>query len=149
MADAWTKQVIENGPQNYRAIYTLVFTAMTPLTGYVAADPTSTGDMGVTIAGNTLYPGTHLKIWGLDYDMSSSQALQIIWDATTPQNAFVINGQGSGQHHWHKQGGLAVPQNAGAPITGATGKIIFTTLGVPAVGDMLSVNMWLRKDIHQ
>jgi hypothetical protein len=149
MVDAWTKQVLDNGPRNYRAVYTLVFTAMSPLANYLAADPTSSGDMGVNIAGNTLYPGTHLKIWELEYDMSSSQAVQIIWDATTPQNAFVINGAGAGKHHWKKRGGLYVPQSAGAPITGATGKILFTTLGVPTVGDMISIEMRLKKDIHQ
>lgn len=149
MVDVWTKQVMENGSRNYRAIYTLVFTATSPITGYVAADPTSSGDMGVIFAGNTLYPGVHLKIWELNYDLSASQGVQILWNATTNQTAWALNGQGAGAHDWKKEGGLAVPQSGGAPITGATGKLIFNTLGTPAVGDLISIDMWLKKDIAQ
>jgi hypothetical protein len=148
VVDAWTKQVLDNGPRNYRAVYTLVFGATDPVTSYVAADPTSAGDMGVNIQGQVLYPDTHLKLWELKYDMSASQGLQILWDATTDQTAWAANGQGSGGHSWKKQGGLS-PYNLGTVITGATGKILFTTLGTPEVGDLISIEMWLKKDIHQ
>lgn len=149
MADAWVKQVLENGPRNYIATYSLNFTATTPLTAYVAADATSSGDMGVNIGGQVFYPGVHLKIWELMYDMSSSQSLQILWAATTPQTALTVNGQGGGKRCYKEQGGLYVPQSAGAPITGATGNILFTTLGTPTIGDFISVNLWLKKDIKQ
>lgn len=148
MVDAWTKQVLENGARNYRAVYSLVFTATTPLTGYVAADPTASGDMGWPYAGQTLYPGTNLTIWDLQYDLSSSQGVQIQWDATAPQTAWALNGQGSGGHSWMKKGGLK-PYSGGVLITGATGKLIFNTLGTPAVGDLISIEMWLKKDIAQ
>lgn len=149
MADAWVKQVLENGSRNYIATYTINFGSTSPITSYVAADPTSAGDMGVTIGGNTLYPGTHLKIWKIMYDMSASQSLQIEWDATTAQVAISVNGQGSGKRDYKKQGGLFVPQSGGAPITGATGKIVFNTIGTPTAGDFISINMWLKKDIGQ
>lgn len=150
MADAWVKQVLENGSRNYIAVYNLNFTATSPLTGYVAADPTSAGDMGVSIGGNTLYPGTHLKIWKMQYDMSASQALKIIWDATSSQTALTVNGQGSSEKDFMKYpGGLYVPQSSGAPITGATGKIKFDTLGTVTIGDFISITMWLKKDIAQ
>lgn len=150
-AAVWTKQVLDNGPRNYRAVYSIVFGSgdSEPTAGYVAADPTASGDMGVSIGGNTLYPGAHLKIWELKYDMSDSQTVQIIWDASSPQTAWAANGKGAGEHSWKKQGGLYVPQSAGAPIAGATGKILFTALGTPAANDSISIEMWLKKDIHQ
>ncbi len=150
MADAWTKQVLENGSRNYIAIYNLNFTATSPLTAYVAADATSSGDMGVNVGGQVFYPGVHTKIWAAQYDMSASQSLQILWDATTDQTAITVNGQGSGSKDFKKYpGGLYVPQSAGAPITGATGNVLFTTVGTPAVGDFISITLWLKKDIRQ
>lgn len=144
MADAFVKQVIQNGPRNYIATYTCVFTLTSPISTYVAADPTSAGDMGWLIGGNTLYPDTNLKIWRLDYDMSASQGLEILWDATADQVALAINGQGSGCRDYKHQGGIYVPSG----LAGATGKILFTTLGTPSAGDIISINMWLKKDIQ-
>lgn len=149
MTDAWVKNVLENGPQWYCATYTLNFASTSAITGYVAADPTAAGDMGVVIQGNTLYPGTHLKIWELQYDMSASQQLQMQWDATSAQVAVSVNGQGGGCRKYFRQGGLHVPLSTGAPITGATGKIIFNTIGTVTAGDFISINMVLRKDIVQ
>jgi|SRR5882757_1172187 len=145
MVDAWTKQVLENGARNYIAIYNLNFTATTPLTTYAAADPTSSGDMGVIIGGNTLYPGSHLKIWKMQYDMSASQSLQVLWDATTDDQAITVNGNGSGIKDFKKDpGGLFNPKS-----TGVTGKVLFTTLGTPSVGDFISITVWYKKDIAQ
>ena len=62
MVDAWVKQVLENGPRNYIATYTINFGSTSAITNYTAADPTASGDMGVNIGGNVLYPGTNLKI---------------------------------------------------------------------------------------
>lgn len=149
MADAWVKQVIQNGFRDYIAQYNLNFTATSPLTGYVAADPTASGDMGVNIGGNVLYPGVHLKIWRMQYDMSPSQALKVSWDATSAQVAVTVNGQGSSEKDYEYSGGLYVPQSAGAPITGATGKILFDTVGTPSVGDFVSVWVWYKKDVKQ
>lgn len=144
MVDAWTKQVLENGSRNYVAIYNLLFTLTNHVTGYTAADPTSTGDMGVTIAGNTLYPGVHLKVIGLEYDISSGLGLQIQWNATANDEAVLINGQGGGERKFRERP-LFPPASAGA-----TGKLIFNTVGnAPAAGDLLSVTMWCRKGIWQ
>lgn len=149
MVDVWVKQVLQNGPRDYIATYTINFAATSAVTGYTAADATASGDMGVNIGGNVLYPGVHLKIWKLMYDMSASQSLNILWDATTDQIALTVNGQGNGLRDYKHQGGLYVPQSAGAPITGATGSILFTTVGTVTAGDFISINMWLKKDIHQ
>lgn len=149
-AATWTKQVLENGARNYRAIYSIVYGSgdALPTAAYVAADPTSTGDMGWPYAGQTLYPGTNLTIWDLQYDLSASQGVQILWDATTAQTAWALNGQGSGGHSWMKKGGRK-PYSAGVLLTGATGKILFTAFGTPAAGDLISIEMWLKKDIAQ
>jgi hypothetical protein len=154
-APTWTKQVLENGARNYLATYTIFWGALD--TGlpdaYTAADATDAGDMGVVILGQTLYPGPHLKIMRLGYDMSDGLGVRLTWDATTPQDAYIINGTGAGKQMFVPQGGLYVPQDTGAPIAGATGNIIFNTIGTGdapgATGDFISINMWLRKDISQ
>lgn len=151
MAAAFTKQVLENGARSYRVLYTCVFTvADAPITNYLAADPTSTGDMGVNIQGQVLYPGAHLKIWELHYDMSNDQAVELIWDATTPQAAYIANGQGAGKQSFKKRGGLS-PSASGVLFAGATGKVLFTTLGPAAAvaGDFISLEVWYKKDIKQ
>lgn len=147
----WNKQVLQNGPRTYLAKYTLLWAsgAIDPVTAYLAADPTSTGDMGVTIGGNTLYPGTHLKIWEMRYDLAESIGLEIYWDATSPTDAYILNGQGAGKQDFKHQGGLGIPMSGGAPITGGTGKLYFTTLGVPAADKFISLDLWLKKDIAQ
>lgn len=147
----WSKQVLENGPRSYLAKYTLLWASgsLDPVTAYLAADPTSGGDMGIAIQGNTLYPNTHLKIWQMKYDMAESIGLEIYWDASSPTPAYILNGSGSGGQDFKKQGGLFVPQSGGAPIAGATGKLYFTTLGVPAADKFISLNLWLKKDIAQ
>lgn len=143
-----TKQVIDNGPRNYVALYTCPLVSGDTLASYLAADPTSGGDMGVKIQGNTLYPGSHLKIVRLAYDVSSQLSVQVIWDATSATTAYILNGQGSGKQMFRPIGALA-PASAGALYTGATGKILFTLRGTPAAGDFFSVQMWCRKDIVQ
>ncbi len=147
MVDAWTKQVIENGPRNYVALYNIVFTGTTGISAYVAADPTSSGDMGVAPQGITLYPGTHLKIRRIEYDVVAALPVQLLWDATTAQLAWTLTG--FGHHDFKKDGMLYVPQSAGAPITGATGKILFTTPGTVVAGNAATIKLWLRKDIAQ
>lgn len=145
MADTPVKQVLENGPRNYRATYNVAVAA--GLAAYVAADPTASGDMGVSIAGNTLYPGTHLKIWELRYNITEGLSVSLTWDASSPQLGWILTGFGTVS--FKKEGGLFVPQSAGAPIAGATGKIIFDTIGTPAAGQSISIDMWLKKDIKQ
>lgn len=143
------KQVLENGPRNYVAQFTCPLTTGDTLANYLALDPTSGGDMGVSIAGNTLYPGTHLKLMELRYDISDAIGIELIWDASSPQNADIINGLGGGHKSYSRSGGLFVPQSAGAPITGATGKVLFTLIGAPAAGQFFSITVAAKKDIAQ
>lgn len=142
MATTVTKQVIENGSRNYIATFQINSDA----SAYAAAvclDPTSGGDMGVAIAGNTLYPGTHLKIWELRYNLPPGITANLIWEATSAQNAWTM--YGFGKQCFFRHGGLFVPQSAGAPITGATGKL---DLSIPAgVAGYGSIEIWAKKDI--
>jgi hypothetical protein len=54
-------------------------------------------------------------------------ALEIIWDATSSQNATVLSSYG--KLRYSEFGGLAAVDSAGVLLVGATGKIKFTTLG--------------------
>ncbi len=148
MSDAVGTQVLENGSQWFVA----KFTNLSDGTGESAVtklDPTSaaagTNNMGVIIGGQTLYPGTHLKIMEMKYTVSG-MTLKTIWDATTPNTLWLL--QGYGHFNYRQQGGLYVPQSAGAPITGATGIVKFTTLGAGA-GASYTIDVWCRKDIVQ
>lgn len=143
------KQVLENGARNYAALFTSVFAAGDTISNYLALNPTSGGDMGVSFAGNTLYPDTHLKIVDLQYELSDGLALQLIWDASSAQTAYIVTGLGGGTGKFRKSGGLFVPQSAGAPIAGATGKLLFTLQGTPSAGQVLSIHIQARKDIAQ
>lgn len=143
-----TKQVLENGSRNYIASFTASWAASDTLTEYTAADPTSAGDMGVSIGGNVLYPGTHLKIWRLAYNIADSTVgLVLNWDASAKQAAWILSGYG--KQNFMAQGGLYVPQSGGSPITGATGKILFDLLPASLPAGSFTVEMWLKKDIQQ
>lgn len=150
------KQVIQNGNQNYVASITCQWDSghTDDLTAYLVADPTAAGDMGVSFGGNTLYPGTHMKIFRISYDVAEGVSCQLYWDATAPTNAYIFNGSGAGKQNFKPQGGIFVPQSAGAPITGATGKLFLTTTHTAAVsalgaGYFMSLEIWLKKDIRQ
>lgn len=148
MSDAVTSQTLENGNQWFVAKFTNLSDG-TGETGVVKLDPTSgasgANNMGVVIQGQTLYPGVHLKIMEMKYTVSG-MALQIDWKATSNSNLW--NLQGYGHFNFRQQGGLYVPQSAGAPITGANGQVLFTTLGA-APGSSYTVDIWCRKDIVQ
>ena len=125
MADAVTTQILENGLRNWG----FAFTNLSDGTGesaVVKVDGSSAGPLGVTVGGVVTYPTKHLKITEIEYDVKG-MALEIIWDATTPQNVMVLGG--FGKINFKPYGGVAQVDSAGAYIVGATGKIKFTTLG--------------------
>ncbi len=125
MADAVTTQILENGPRDWA----FAFTNLSDGTGesaVVKVDGSSAGPLGVVVGGQTFYPTSHLKITEIQYDVKG-MALEIIWDATTPQNAVVLGG--FGRMDFKPYGGMAQVTSAGVILTGATGKIKFTTLG--------------------
>lgn len=149
MADAVSTSVLENGPVWFRAKFTNLSDA-TGETGVTKLDPTSaaTGmnNMGVVIQGQTLYPGTHLKIMEIRYTVTN-MTVEMYWDATTPQDLWLLNG--FDHLNFRKSGGIHVPlQASGAVITGATGIVKFTTKGA-ASGSSYTIDMLCKKDIVQ
>jgi hypothetical protein len=126
MADIVASQLIANGPRNWG----YVFTSESDGTGesnVVKVDGSAAGPLGVTVGGQVFYPLSHIKITNIEYDVSPGMKLEIIWDATSSQIATVLGGMGR-LHYW-QFGGLAAVGATGALITGATGKIKFTTVG--------------------
>jgi hypothetical protein len=126
MADVVVSQLIANGPRNWGYVFTNESDG-TGETNVVKVDGSSTGPLGVVIGGTTIYPASHIKIREIEYDISPGLKLEIIWDATSPQVATVLGG--FGRLRYFEFGGLAAVGSTGALITGATGKILFTTVG--------------------
>jgi hypothetical protein len=148
VATTVTKQVIENGNRNYIATY-MISSDGSAYAATAQLDPTSGGDMGVIYGGNTLYPGTHLKIWRLAYNLPVGMNARLIWEATSAQDAWDM--YGFGKQEWKFHGGLYVPQSSGAPIAGATGKIDLAvaayTLPTGTTTAFGSIEVWAKKDI--
>lgn len=144
------RQVIQNGNQNYVVNLNVQWTsgATDDLANYTIADGSAAGDMGVSFGGNVLYPLTHLKIFRISYDVSPGINGVLSWDANSDQVAYVFNGDGSGKQMFRPQGGIFIPPT----LAGATGKLFLsTTHSVAALTDgyMLSLEIWLKKDIRQ
>lgn len=122
MVDIVTSQLIENGQRNF--VYH--FTSLSDGTGESAVakvDGSATGPLGVLVAGQTTYPTIHLKIREIDFQVLN-MSLQLLWDANVDQTIVVL-GVGAQKLNYDRFGGLCVPPG----LVGATGKILFTTLG--------------------
>lgn len=141
MADVVTSTLLENG--NNRWAYR--FTSFSDGTGEAAVtkvDGSSAGPLGVSIAGNTLYPGVHIKITELHFQVTD-MSLRILWDAAADVDAFVLS-PGTDTLDFTRVGGIFIPVGT----VGATGKIQFTTVGQQA-NSSYSIVMYGTKGIHQ
>lgn len=143
MADVVTSQLLENGPR--RVVYKFTnFSDGTGETGVVKVDPTLTGPLGNMSQGSPLYPGVHLTIVGLIYDIRN-MAVRIQWDASSAVDAFLISGAGAGPFRLMDEragfGGVYSPA-----VAGATGKVLFTTVGA-APNTTYTIIMTLLKNI--
>ena len=78
----------------------------------------------ILVQGNVIYPATHLKVREIEYD-TKGMGLRLQWDATTPVDMLVLGGFGTMK--FDRFGGLPNPLAAGA-----TGNILFTTIGAAA-----------------
>ena len=125
MVDAVTSALVANGPRNWSYVFSSLSDG-TGESGVVKVDGSSAGPLGVLIRGQTFYPLQHIKITEIEYDVKG-MALEIIWDATSSQNATVLSNYG--KLHYSEFGGLAAVDASGVLLVGATGKIKFTTLG--------------------
>lgn len=141
MADSVSSQLLENGNQRWAYNFTSASDG-TGETAVVKVDPTSSGPLGVTIAGNTLYPGAHLTVDEIRFQINGG-SVNLKWDATTPLLfANLISGSDT-LVFTRRGGGLYSPV-----VAGATGKITFTTSGFGA-GSGYSIWMFGKKGIRQ
>ena len=140
MADVVTTQILENGPRNV----VMKFTNESDGTGETAVtkvNATSSGSLGVVYQGQTFYPGVHLKVVGIEYDIKS-MGLRIQWNARPDADMMVLGGFGT--KDFRSFGGLFVPSG----LTSPTGSIDFTTVNAN-LGASYLVILRMRKGVPQ
>ncbi len=126
MADVVTSQILENGPR--RVVYK--FTNVSDGTGETAVvkvNATSSGPLGVVEQGQTIYPGLHLKVVDMAYDIRA-MAVRIQWVASSAVDLWICSGDGAGPFSFldSRAGFQGIINPGGA---GANGSIQFTTIG--------------------
>lgn len=144
MADAVTSQWLENGPRFAVGKFTNVSDA-TGEAGVVKIDATATGLLGVRFQGQLVYPGIHLALTEIKFTLGT-MSLRLIWQGTPNVDMLTL----AGTDHWRFLnerggfGGLTPPIG----MTGATGSILFTTLGAVA-NSTYSVIATFTKNVPQ
>lgn len=143
MADAVTTQLLFNGPRHAVFRFTNESDG-TGETGVTKIDATSGGLLGVIEpGGQTQYPGLHLKITGVDYDIKS-MGLRLQFHASSNADMLVLGGFGSLK--FAEFGGI---QNPGTvALAGSTGSIDFTTVNAN-LGASYSVVIRCTKGLPQ
>lgn len=141
-ADTVSSTLLENGNNRWAYRFTNFSQDGTGESAVVKVDGSSSGPLGVTIAGNTLYPGIHIKITEIRFQVTD-MSLRILWDATTDQDAVTLS-PGADTLDFTRVGGIFIPVG----LTGATGKILFTTVG-QQVNSSYTVVMYGTKGITQ
>ena len=140
MANSNTLQVIQNNNRNVIIRASQVSDGTVDTTTIYNA--TSSGAFGVTIAGQTFYPGIYTKIVGLDYDVQDMK-IAIQWEATADQDIFPL-GSAPEDFNWKRFGGLRVP----AGLAGATGSIKVKNI-TAAANSTYFVLIYLTKGVPQ
>lgn len=121
MADTVTSQIILDGPRNL----VMKFTNFSDGTGEIGVKKVDAQSTGFAV--NGALPGIHLKVRQIFYDIRG-MGVRLLWDATTPTDMVILGG--FGMLDYRHFGGLPNPQG-----TGATGSILFTTIGALANAD--------------
>lgn len=134
MADAVQTHVLANGPKNL----ILRFTNTSDGTGESAVVKLDATD--VTYGYKGVAPGVYLKLKRIQYDVRN-MGLRILWDATTDVDLLAI-GQASDDKTFNPA--IGVPPG----LAGATGSILFTTLGA-MINSTYSVVMHFHKGVPQ
>jgi hypothetical protein len=142
MADAVTTQTLFNGNRHCAFRFTNESDG-TGESGVTKIDATSGGSLGVVVQGQTFYPGVHLKVVGIDYDIKS-MGLRIQFHASSNADMMVLGG--FGRFDYTDIGGI---QNPGtAALSGSTGSIDFTTVDAN-LGASYSVVIRCTKGVPQ
>ncbi len=150
MADTFTSQIQQNGYRNFvlKMTYVADLTAPVGLSNQLIFDATSANSLsqnpGVLIGGQTFYPGVHLSILRLHYDVANTQA-QLTWDSSSgvgSYSAILTLGAAPGPMDWTDLGGLRVTPG----MTNPTGSLRLSTIN-PAAGATMDITLYLRKNI--
>lgn len=115
MADTVTSQTIINGSRNL----IMKFTNESDGTGESAIKKVDA--QSATFASNGVVPGVHLKIARITYNVFDG-SLRMQWDASSATDIDILSYAGVQDYTFF--GGLTNPN-----ATGATGSILFTTVG--------------------
>lgn len=118
MADTVTSQTIANGPRNL----IMKFTNESDGTGESAVKKVDA--QSATFANQGVVPGVHLKIARVTFTVSGGE-LRMQWDASSATDIDILAYTGTQDYTFF--GGLTNPNAAGA-----TGSILFTTVGFTA-----------------
>ena len=126
MVDIVTSQILENGPSRIVAKFTN-FSDGTGESAVKKVDAASATYSNI-IGGRTFPAGVNLKVIGLWYDVKG-MGLRIQWDASSAVDMLLLSGFG----RWPMKDMRGGFQGLFSPtVTGATGSILFTTVGAAA-----------------
>lgn len=132
MADTVTTRILANGARNL----VMRFTSLSDGTGESAVAKVDASDVAYGYQG--VAPGVYLKIKGVNWIVRSG-GLRVLWDATTDEDALILNGEGKQVFNPH----IKCPD-----ITGATGILRFTTVGF-AINSGYDVTLHMIKGVPQ
>lgn len=124
MANTNTTQILTNNARNAVMRFTSYTDGSTQENDTVV-DATAVGPLAYTYNGQIVFPGVHLKVVRVRYDVHG-MALRVQWNATTNEDILILTG--FGKFDFKDIGGI---QNPAAPggvgLLGATGSIDFLT----------------------
>lgn len=132
MADTVTSQTIINGSRNL----IMKFTNESDGTGESAVKKVDAQSAGFAV--NGVVPGIHLTIRRIIFVIQGG-SLRLLWDATTATDIDIL--AFTGTQDYTPLSGLTNPNN-----TGATGSILFTTVGFSA-GSSYTVELEMLKNV--
>lgn len=125
MANSVNTQIMLDGPRNFTMRVTGVL-------------DTSDLAQAVLVDVATLnYPPGQLALWGIEWAVEDTLAVNLLWDATTPVLLDTLTGRGK-REKLERVGGIV--NNAGA---GKTGNVLYSTQGW-ATGAILSFDVVLK-----
>jgi hypothetical protein len=148
MADTVTDVVIFNGARHLVVRLTNVSDG-TGESNVTKVDATS-GANGVIVQGQTIAPGTNLKVTKVDYNVAGMQ-LRMQWKGSSNQD-FLVLGPGADHLDFTDIGGIQCPPSSGVgSLAGSTGSIAFTTAGQTSVAGNsgYSVVLHMTKGVPQ
>ena len=122
MTFATTSQLLLNGPRNAVMRFTCLCDGSGDTTTTLV-DATASGPLGWLYAGVLTYPGVHLKLTGIDYDVKG-MLTRLQFHASANEDIELLGGFGIKKYR--DIGGI---QNPGTTaLTGSTGSIDVTTV---------------------